>query len=1190
MSKIVKFLCFLAAVFCFFAACKGADEDEEILAEFRISVIGEKLFADSALARVGRTVTVYSVGGTPTVMQTTNLSGPGKIQLRAIGDASYASELRVFDFFSRHENDSIKKYSFVMPAGEVTVTVSGRQEGDSEDPLLTYLKLSGDSGGATSVLWEDHAPSDDVHGPVAIDFDGPLSAELTYPENAHLFYSTNLPEFTPVPAGGIVPLNAVADGSAGSLYVRGHTESGDEQLYTYIFKNGSAGYEESGDCKLKSVVFFDSDTPLTMTPDFSPSTFSYAINAGMAVEILVVAKRAHSKAQMSMRGDVLRHNTAASILLNSGDNNIAIRVTAEDDTVQTYNFTVTRVANTSVRLNSLAIAAPRGVSSAYNAFVLDNSKTGNEITYSLAAPAYEPIPASDPKVKLTPALSDINAKIFIKAPGLPLAETGSGETREIYLPSDGENIVEYEIRNFAGVLAVKYIIKFYRSGAESASANVTLTGISLSYTGAASVVPFTTAWDGGDVYDLSAEIVPNNIGSVSVNVTPNVPGAKVRIGDVEDIPDGNAAGVLLTGYGEDLNGIYITVTDGNEAKTYTVFVKRAPRSDAALKSLSVRDNVLDAAFASGTENYTMTVSTDSRNVNVSFELNDAGAGAVWSVGEWDSGASSVVVPIFGSGASNTTNFSITVTAQDKVTEKTYTLVITRLPADNNKLRAIKVDGQSFAGFSPQQNDYSYNGGQSVSAARRSVSIIAEPEDSRAVIKMAVMPDAGSPSAQDYTEVNNRVAYSWTLRKTANTPNVIKISVSASNGTVRDYALTIYREYNPASETGIKSIRTAVLSGNNFVYDTYTRVYPLASKLVSEYTLYTTGTAQEVYYSVITTDEAARWSSGNNPYNLSAVTLNSGEWAKTLLPVDKQITITVTAEDLVTTKKYVITAVTLTPYTRVPVAKGGAITFVNGDKDEVHTWYADTHGSDVEGDLEFLGYSANSGRPDYLPGASGSRVLVLGGGGDGGETFHVEGETLTHTGGGGAGGSVTEKSAFNFASEVSDGKIEVIAGGGGKSAGSKEKDGNSGGDSYFGSIKALGGGGSLYVISGSDLGKGGKRVAGSINGGGSGGIAQLFGGNDGGGGGSGAAGDGGNGTHMAWSEGWATGAPGGGGGAGVTSDISGVQAEYGKGGSGGTASEAGGIWVNNVTGTGGNGASISGKDALGGKVIVRYKWF
>ena len=239
---------------------------------------------------------------------------------------------------------------------------------------------------------------------------------------------------------------------------------------------------------------------------------------------------------------------------------------------------------------------------------------------------------------------------------------------------------------------------------------------------------------------------------------------------------------------------------------------------------------------------------------------------------------------------------------------------------------------------------------------------------------------------------------------------------------------------------------------------------------------------------------------------------------------------------------------------------------------------------------------------YVPSsATTARILLIAGGGGGG---------ADNGGGGGGGGFVTDSSVSLTPGTL----MTVVVGNGGAGSVNVARVASNGGNSSFAGLIALGGGGggSIQHTAGADGGSAGGRSANYFQ------IAEdvivttspLQGNNGGGKSASGYAGGGGGGAGGIGLNGGGSSSIGGNGGAGRTSNISGVDVEFGGGGGGGgncsvagsggsgggangssQGDQAPGQGVDGLGGGGGGGGgcTVAGTGAKGGSgiVIVRY---
>ncbi len=144
-----------------------------------------------------------------------------------------------------------------------------------------------------------------------------------------------------------------------------------------------------------------------------------------------------------------------------------------------------------------------------------------------------------------------------------------------------------------------------------------------------------------------------------------------------DVPNEGHATLTLDGPGTTkLVSIIVTAPNGT-SKTYTITVKRAaPSSDDNLAGLTVSSGALDPDFASGILSYTVDVANNVDSVIISATKSDPNAvmsafGSVIAAAGTPTGQ----VPVTLRG--RRVKVDITVTAQDGLSTKTYTITVIR---------------------------------------------------------------------------------------------------------------------------------------------------------------------------------------------------------------------------------------------------------------------------------------------------------------------------------------------------------------------------------------------------------------------------------------------------------------------------------------------------------------------------------
>lgn len=231
-------------------------------------------------------------------------------------------------------------------------------------------------------------------------------------------------------------------------------------------------------------------------------------------------------------------------------------------------------------------------------------------------------------------------------------------------------------------------------------------------------------------------------------------------GKANAIMNGGAADVSVAQGATEVRKIIVTAEAGNKME-YTVSVYRQPdgplSDDATLKSLSVAGGSL--AFNSATTEYNVTIPADYTGaVSVAYETNHPGASVISNQPNLDN----IIAPAA---------VKISVTAEDKVTTKLYTINISRNSGpviDNNaNLDSITLSDGSL-NFSTDTTDYSVTVENSVS----SITVTAAAESAKATV--TVTPSGITSLAE-------------------NIPQLFTIDVIAEDGTPKKYTVTVTRE-------------------------------------------------------------------------------------------------------------------------------------------------------------------------------------------------------------------------------------------------------------------------------------------------------------------------------------------------------------------------------------------------------------
>jgi hypothetical protein len=180
--------------------------------------------------------------------------------------------------------------------------------------------------------------------------------------------------------------------------------------------------------------------------------------------------------------------------------------------------------------------------------------------------------------------------------------------------------------------------------------------------------------------------VPNATTSISIAAAANDTSASVKVNGTTSVAGLVTTAIALT-VGTNTIPILITAEDGT-TKTYTITATRASSSNASLNNLTIGNATLSPSFVSGTENYTASLSNTVSSISVNAIAGDASAAIKVNGVTTSSGNPSQNIPL----AVGSNTITVAVTAQDGITQSTYTVNVTReipkiymLSSDNFKL-------------------------------------------------------------------------------------------------------------------------------------------------------------------------------------------------------------------------------------------------------------------------------------------------------------------------------------------------------------------------------------------------------------------------------------------------------------------------------------------------------------------------
>jgi len=282
----------------------------------------------------------------------------------------------------------------------------------------------------------------------------------------------------------------------------------------------------------------------TITPAFSPATYSYTVAVANAVtSITVTPTTADPGATVTVNGTTVNSGSPSlPISLKVGSNVITVFVTAQDGTTtQTYTFTVNRPGSNNDDL--IALLPSQGVLSP--AFVSSTSTYADSVANSVSS------------ISITPTASDPDANIKVNG-----TSVASGAASTAIVLSVGLNTIGITVTASNGIASKAYVINVIR--APSSNANLT----SFKIRRGALTPTFST-----NTANYTASVV-NGVTSMTVTPTTADATATVTVNGTA-VTSGSTSGAIALGVGANTISTVVTAQDGTTTKTYTLTVSRA---------------------------------------------------------------------------------------------------------------------------------------------------------------------------------------------------------------------------------------------------------------------------------------------------------------------------------------------------------------------------------------------------------------------------------------------------------------------------------------------------------------------------------------------------------------------------------------------------------------------------------------
>ena len=219
--------------------------------------------------------------------------------------------------------------------------------------------------------------------------------------------------------------------------------------------------------------------------------------------------------------------------------------------------------------------------------------------------------------------------------------------------------------------------------------------------------------------------VPNSTVQVILTATAEDPAAKITINN-QAVPNGQPSPAIPLNVGA--NNIVVVVTAQNgSTRSYTVVVTR--QANINLASLAVSAGALSPPFNKDVTEYQVNTPNATTTTTITATIEQAGSTLAINGQPVASGQVFGPVPL----VVGPNSFAVSVMAPDRITVKTYTVVINRAPSSNAFLNGLQVTpGFMLPGFSPGTTSYTVNGAGLFTPAVTVTATVQEPNATIAI--------------------------------------------------------------------------------------------------------------------------------------------------------------------------------------------------------------------------------------------------------------------------------------------------------------------------------------------------------------------------------------------------------------------------------------------------------------------------
>jgi hypothetical protein len=383
-------------------------------------------------------------------------------------------------------------------------------------------------------------------------------------------------------------------------------------------------------------------SPGALNETFASGTLSYTANvANTVAEISVTPTVSDSTATLTVNGaSSVSGSVYGPVPLAVGANTITIVITAQDgSTTKSYSILVTRAPSSVAALSSLTVSPG----------VLNETFASGTLSYT------SNVANSVDSISVTPTVSDSTATLTVNG-----ASSVSGSVYGPIPLAVGANTITVVVTAQDGSTTTPYSIIVTRAPSSVATLDsLTVSPGALNETFASGTLSYTAN-------------VANSVAEIGVTPTVSDSTATLTVNGTLSV-SGTVYGPIPLAVGANTIKVVVTSQDGSTTTPYSIVVTRAPSSVATLGALTISHGKLNEPFTSETFVYTVTVEDYVSSISLTPIV--AESHATLTINGILAATGSASGPIALNAGSNTV--TVTVTAQDGITQRSYRLDILR---------------------------------------------------------------------------------------------------------------------------------------------------------------------------------------------------------------------------------------------------------------------------------------------------------------------------------------------------------------------------------------------------------------------------------------------------------------------------------------------------------------------------------